>query len=132
MARVTFRFYAELGDYLPPARRQGDFTQVSTGREESVKDRIEALGVPHTKVDLVLVNGRSVDFSHVLEDGDRISVFPVFESLHITPLLRLRARPLRETRFVLDTHLGSLATSLRLPMPIGPRPSRSRPHGPGG
>ncbi len=111
MARVTIRFYAELGDFLPPARQQLDFGHV-TRRDESVKDMIEALGVPHTEVDLILVNGRSVDFSHRVEEGDHVSVFPVFESLDITPLLQVRTRPLRETRFVLDTHLGRLATYL--------------------
>ena len=75
---------------------------------------IEALGVPHTQVDLILVDGWSVDFSYRVAPGDRISVFPVFESVDITPLLEVRPRPLRQTRFVLDTHLGRLATYLRL------------------
>jgi hypothetical protein len=59
-------------------------------------------GVPHTEVDLILVNGRSVGFDHRLEDGDRVSVYPVFEALDVTPVVRLRPRPLREPRFVLD------------------------------
>ncbi|MFQ5946694.1 MAG: Mut7-C RNAse domain-containing protein, partial [Anaerolineae bacterium] len=41
-------------------------------------------------------------------------VYPVFESVDITPVLRLRPEPLREPRFVLDTHLGRLAAYLRL------------------
>jgi hypothetical protein len=41
-------------------------------------------------------------------------VYPVFESLDITPILRVRPEPLRRTRFVLDTHLGKLAAYLRL------------------
>jgi uncharacterized protein with PIN domain len=113
MALVTIRFYAELNDFLEPNRRQLAFEQTSTGRQ-SIKDMIEALGVPHTEVDLILVNGRSVDFSYLVEERDRISVFPVFESVDIKPLVRVRPRPLRVTRFVLDTHLGRLATYLRL------------------
>ena len=40
----------------------------------SVKDLIEALGVPHAEVDLVLANGESMDFSCHVKDGNRISV----------------------------------------------------------
>lgn len=80
----------------------------------SVKDIIEACGVPHTEVDLIVVNGRSVDFSHRVDDGDAISVYPVFESFDITPIVRLRPEPLRVTRFVADNHLGRLARYLRL------------------
>jgi len=70
--------------------------------------------VPHTEVDLILVNGESVDFSHPLRDGDRVSVYPVFESIDISPVLRVRPKPLREIRFLADTHLGRLAAYLRL------------------
>jgi uncharacterized protein with PIN domain len=113
MKRAYFRFYAELNDFLPPFRRMVPFAH-SFGSSGSVKDMIEALGVPHTEVDLILVNGDSVDFSYAVQDGDYISVYPVFESIDITPLLRLRPEPLRETRFVLDTHLGRLAGFLRM------------------
>lgn len=113
MMRVTFRFYAELNDFLPPERRQVAFDYALAG-PGSVKDAIEALGVPHTELDLILVNGESVDFGHRLADGDRIAAYPVFETLDITPLLRVRPEPLRHPRFVLDTHLGRLASYLRL------------------
>ena len=89
---MTIRFYAGLNDFLEPERRQMAFEQVLTGRE-SVKDIIENLKVPHTEVDLILANGRSVDFSYLVQEGDRISVFPMFESIDIAPLLRLRPPP---------------------------------------
>ena len=111
--QAYFRFYAELNDFLPPEKRQRTFTH-SFELSPSVKDMIEALGVPHTEVDLILVNGQSVDFSYLVRDDDRISVYPVFEALDITPLVRLRPQPLRETRFVLDVHLGRLTTYLRM------------------
>ena len=110
---ITLRFYAELNDFLEPGRRQRSFEQVSEERA-TVGGVIESLGVPSAAVDLVLANGRSVDLSHRVEDGDRISVFPVFKSLDITPVLAVRPRPLRQTRFVLDVHLGRLAKYLRL------------------
>ncbi|MBV9385783.1 MAG: Mut7-C ubiquitin/RNAse domain-containing protein [Chroococcidiopsidaceae cyanobacterium CP_BM_ER_R8_30] len=113
MATSDFRFYAELNDFLPPSRRQVRFTYVFEGRG-SIKDMIESLGVPHTEVDLILVNGESVDFSYLVQDGDRIDVYPVSESSHITPLVNVRPKPLLVPRFVLDIHLGKLATCLRM------------------
>jgi len=112
-ASAVFRFYEELNDFLPAARRRRDFS-VPCARAATTKHMIEALGVPHTEVELVLVNGESVGFDRVLRDGDRVAVYPKFESLDITPLLRVRAQPLRTTRFLADAHLGGLARLLRL------------------
>jgi uncharacterized protein with PIN domain len=113
MRHATFRFYAELNDFLPPGHRQKDVVR-SFLDTPTVKDQIEACGVPHTEVEVVLVNGASVGFDRRLEDGDRVAVYPVFEALDVTPLVRLRPCPLREPRFVLDVHLGKLARRLRL------------------
>ena len=79
-----------------------------------MKDAIESLGVPHTEIDLILVNGVSVRFDRRLRGGERVAVYPEFERFDITPLHRLRPRPLRRTRFVADVHLGTLARYLRL------------------
>lgn len=113
MKQAYFRFYAELNDFLPADKR---FTPLvhTFNFAASVKDRIESIGVPHTEVDLILANGESVGFEYLVQDGDRISVYPVFESFDIAVETRVRPEPLRETRFVLDTHLGQLARYLRL------------------
>jgi len=113
MARVQLRFYEELNDFLAPALRKVTFSH-EFDRRASVKDMIESFGVPHTEVDIILVNGQSVDFSCIVQDGDRISVYPVFESLDVSPLVRLRPAPLRSPAFVLDSNLGRLARYLRL------------------
>ncbi|OQX64412.1 MAG: hypothetical protein B5M55_06140 [Desulfococcus sp. 4484_242] len=112
MPTATFRFYEELNDFLPAGRRKRDFEIAFKGRE-SVKDMIEALGVPHTEVDLILINGISVDFAYILQDGDRISVYPVFESLDIRAATHLRDLPLRETRFIADTNIGNIVKYMR-------------------
>jgi uncharacterized protein with PIN domain len=49
-----------------------------------------------------------------LHDGDRVAIYPVFEAFDIAGVTRVRPRPLRVTRFVLDIHLGKLARLLRL------------------
>lgn len=108
-----FRFYEELNDFLSPARRRRAFRYRFNGTP-AVKDTIEALGVPHTEIDLILVDGDPVRFSHRLRGGERVAVYPVFERLDITPIARLRPAPLRIPRFVADVHLGTLARYLRL------------------
>ena len=113
MKRVEVRFYAELNDFLPLWRRKRP-TTCDFDVSGSVKDMIEALGVPHTEVDLILANNESVDFSYRIQDGDKISVYPVFESIDISSLVRLRPVPLREVRFIADVHLGRLAAYLRM------------------
>lgn len=110
---ATFRFYAELNDFLAPERRHRSFEHAFDGTP-AVKDRIESLGVPHTEVDLVLVDGESVDFAHRLRGGEQVSVYPVFEAFDVGDLTRLRPAPLREPRFILDVHLGRLAGDLRV------------------
>jgi uncharacterized protein with PIN domain/sulfur carrier protein ThiS len=113
MPLAYFRFYAELNDLLATERRAVTFAYPCNG-QSTVKDTIESIGVPHTEVDLILVNGEPVDFSYRVQDGDRVSVYPVFESIDIASVARLRPEPLRETRFVLDTHLGTLARYLHM------------------
>jgi len=113
MQQAQFRFYAELNDFLPRSRRQAEVAYPFRG-SPAVKDAVEALGVPHTEVEVILVNGVSVPFDHPLRDGDRVSVFPVFETLDVTPWVRLRPQALPQVRFALDVHLGRLARRLRL------------------
>lgn len=112
MAYVALRFYAELNDFLRDEQKRSRF-EIALNRRTSVKDLIESLGVPHTEVEIILANGRSVDFSYIVMDEDELSVYPMFESIDVTPLLKLRDSPLRKTRFVLDCHLGRLARYLR-------------------
>lgn len=113
MKKLSIRFYEELNDFLTPERVKKRFSFDFFG-SPSVKDIIESLGVPHTEVDLILVGGRSVDFSYNAENGDDIAVYPVFESFDIKDVQRLRPFPLRNPKFVLDVHLGKLARLMRL------------------
>ncbi|MCK4843257.1 MAG: Mut7-C ubiquitin/RNAse domain-containing protein [Methylococcales bacterium] len=113
MAQVRLRFYGELNDFIAPALRKVE-TVHAFYRKASIKDMIESFGVPHTEVELILVNSISVNFSYTVKDGDRISVYPTFKSLDVTPLLRLRPKPLPLPKFVIDTNLGRLMRYLRL------------------
>lgn len=110
---IRFRFYEELNDFLPSSKRKKAFNYRFFG-SPNVKDIIEAMGVPHTEVDLIIANGESVSFDYKPEDADFISVYPVFESIDISKLTHLRPTPLRNIKFILDVHLGKLARYLRM------------------
>ena len=113
MGRASFRFYAELNDHLP-REQQYKTLEKSFFTPAAVKDLIESFGVPHTEVDLITANGRPVGFSYLVQSGDRIAVYPTFESFDVAGEQRLRPEPLRNPRFILDVHLGKLAGYLRM------------------
>ena len=108
---VTLRLYGDLGTLAADADADG-LAHVPVGHRRSVKDAIEATGVPHTEVDLVVVGGRVVDFDAQVGPGDRVAVYPPLATLEVAS--PVRPDPLPEPRFVLDVHLGRLAGQLRL------------------
>lgn len=112
MMKITCRFYEALNDFLPTHLQKRAFIGTFKGRV-SVKDKIEALGVPHTEVDLILVNGNSVDFSYILQDGDQISIYPVFETLDIEGVTRLRPMPLGNPKFIADVNIHDIVKTMR-------------------
>jgi len=111
--QISIRFYEELNDFLPRNKRKKDF-KVQLKKTRSIKDLIESIGIPHTEIDLIVINGESIDFNYQVQPDDRISVYPVFESVDISPLNHCQPQPLRNTRFLLDVHLGRLAAYLRM------------------
>lgn len=113
MPQAVFRFYGSLNDFLAPARQQLAFSHTVKDRA-SVKDAIESLGVPHPEVDLILANQHSVGFTYLLQDGDVITVYPYSEARQLDVVSHVRPASLENHRFVLDVHLGKLASYLRL------------------
>ena len=113
MVCATFRFYGELNDFLPRERR-GQAITTPCARMATTKHMIEALGVPHTEVELVLVNGESASLDLLIEDGDRVAVYPQFTRFDLGGLARVQMLPAGRLRFVADAHLGGLARLLRM------------------
>jgi hypothetical protein len=97
MHKAIFRYYEELNDFLPHEMQKVDCT-FSFAKQIPVKRVIESMGIPSDEVDLILVNGLSMDFSYLVSDGDRISVYPIFETFDITGVTKVRDKPLRVTR----------------------------------
>lgn len=111
--QINIRFYEELNDFLPPHLQKTEFSY-EPKKSRSIKDLIESIGVPHTEIDLIIVDGKSVNLDYQVQGGEHISVYPVFESIDISPLSHCQPEPLRDTRFILDVHLGRLAAYLRM------------------
>lgn len=120
---INLYFHDELNDFLPVHLRFLEFKH-ELKNNRSAKDLIESLGVPHTEVDLIIVNGTSVDFEYGVQGGDRIEVYPPLNQAQLEQLA-LKASPeptlqhcqpeaLPNPRFVADVHLGRLAAYLRL------------------
>jgi len=110
---ILLRFYEELNDFLSLEKRKIWF-ECHFSDNPTIKDIIESMGVPPSEVDLILVNGQSVNFSYAPKNDDKVSIYPVFESFDISTVSRLRAQPLRDPKFILDAPLGKLTKYLRL------------------
>jgi uncharacterized protein len=106
---VGVSFHGDLGFFVKNKDRLQPARKVLT-HKTSVKDVIESFGVPHPEVDLIVVNGRPVDFSFHLEADAALDVYPVPANLFST--FRLQASEGRA--FVADGHLGKLTRDLRL------------------
>jgi uncharacterized protein with PIN domain len=113
VAQAFLRFYGELSLFLSVERRQVTFAHEFRERV-AVKDVVESYGVPHTEVDLLLVSGVSQPFSHILEDGARVSCYPRFHALDVGAVSLVRPPGPTRPTFLLDSHLGSLAAYLRM------------------
>ena len=107
-----FRFYEELNDFLIEEQFKTSFPYEFIGRP-SIKDTIEAIGVPHTEIDLILVDGESVSFDYQMYGGETISAYPVF-SLYISSMTTI-CTSIRSTRILrmsllLDGNLNSYSS----------------------
>jgi uncharacterized protein with PIN domain len=107
------RCYGELNDFLPPARRCRSFP-VCCLAARSVKDVLEAAGVPHTEIRFVLVNGEPTPLAHVLRAACRLAAYPACYRTDLVPACAPPWPRPGDCRFVADVHLGKLARLLRL------------------
>jgi uncharacterized protein with PIN domain len=110
MKRATFKFHQELIGFLHPSKRE-EVVEITFRGRQSVKHLIESMRIPHTEIGEIKVNGEKVDFSYLVRDGDSVVVSPVVNSFIDIPKEAFsNGRP----RFLLDNHLGKLATYLRM------------------
>jgi len=110
---ASFQFFGQLTELLVRPHEAGGVIY-RFNEHPAVKDAIEALGIPHTEVDVIAVNGQSVAFSYQLQPNDRIDVYPFGWPVRYDPEIRLIPPVFDAPRFILDVHLGKLARRLRL------------------
>jgi len=101
MSVAYFEFLDGL-DYFLRREQKKQAVAVRFQGRQTLKHLIESLGVPHTEVGMILVNGQQAELGHIAEDGARVSVHAAPRGLTIPP------------RFLLDNHLGRLAAYLRM------------------
>jgi hypothetical protein len=113
MAEVTFRFHGELSGFLSPRWLDAEFAYVYNG-PQSVKHLIEAAGVPHPEVALILVDGQPVGFDHQPLDRSHLDIYPERHGVAGNDAPQLRPPLPQPIAFLTDNHLGRLTRWLRL------------------
>ena len=105
MATARFRIDPGLGAFLSPARRGAPF-DYACARAATLKNALEALGIPHTEIARVCVNGAEATLDRIVRDGDQVEVrgWAAEDAVQWAPRLE----------FVADAHLGALARFLRM------------------
>ena len=111
--QAGFLFHDSLNDFLHPRVRNAWFTYSFSGFP-AVKDAIEAIGVPHPEVDVILVNGAPVPFGQPLKTDDQVEVYPANPLRSWPEIYSLQAGLPVSDSFILDVHLGKLAKILRM------------------
>jgi len=112
MIHLTSRCYGRLNELLPPCQRHCE-QQWRLRHQVTVKTLLSQLRLPHPEIDLVLCNGACVNLQHRVRDCDHYHIYPDAQAMDLPDLIRLRARPHRVPRFVLDVHLAGLARKMR-------------------
>ncbi|MFN2340779.1 MAG: Mut7-C RNAse domain-containing protein [Halanaerobium sp.] len=117
--KIKFRFYGYLNDFIKLAKTNNLEIDVGPyyihyykGRQ-TVKDRIESLGIPHPEIAMILKNGEAVNFSYLVQPDDFFSVYPYLYNFKLPAAKLLLPEFPAKPRFILDVHLGRLARYLR-------------------
>ncbi|MCU0942625.1 MAG: MoaD/ThiS family protein [Hydrogenophaga sp.] len=78
--KITFKLFATLTDYLPPAARRSNQMELDIEPATTIQQIIEPFGMPPKLVHLVLVNGKYIEpdlrLSTTLREGDVLAIWP--------------------------------------------------------
>jgi len=114
MNTAHFTFYGTLNFFLTRRHKYTTFSHKFDWKA-SIKDMIESLGPPHPEVELLIVNGESVSWDYIVQPDDVVKVYPDYQTVGVTAnKIRLFPPYPGRPRFILDTHLGRLASYLRM------------------
>lgn len=110
--KYFIRFYGNLKELLPEEKRKR--YEISFVASPGIKDVVESEGIPHTEVELIIVNGNPVEWTYQVKDGDYIAVYPFFKTIPVKMESKITEKKYPDGVFILDVHLGKLAKYLRL------------------
>ncbi len=113
MDTAIFHFHGDINFFLPKKQRHHPFEHPFSWKA-SIKDMVESLGPPHSEIALLLVDGVSVGFDHIVLPHAKIDIYDEQSAVEVDNRVWLRPPLLEKPRFVLDTHLGRLAGYLRM------------------
>ena len=118
MPAFTYRLVLSFhGDTLDLLRRTPDpdgNIVYPLSRRASIKDIIESLGLPHTEVSKIVLNGQEQTFEKIAGDGDHFEIHPLTSAMLPTMATTLRPIPLATCLFLVDINVGRLARLLRM------------------
>ncbi len=112
MDPAQLHLHGDLVDLVRRRARDG-VVDVPVPSPRSVKDAIESVGVPHTEIGAIAVDGADAGWDRLLHGAEVVRALPVD---HVAARdSRVTPPPLpRPLRFVADVHLGTLARRLRV------------------
>lgn len=111
---VTIQFHGWLEQLLTRVRRKSRLLFPSLQRRTSIKDLIESVGVPHTEIGSLAVNGEKVLFHHIICEKSHVDVFPHCPPVNVLVPSALNPIPLPAIRFLVDANVSKLASKLRM------------------
>ena len=107
-------FIAGNNKELLPAAATGETLHYYLNRRASIKDIIEAVGVPHTEVCRLEDRGVEISFQYIPSGGEQIRVVPFDRYNNWRTHSALRPLPFDELRFIVDMTALKLARDLRM------------------
>ncbi len=105
------------GDTVDLLRRapEGNKTIVyPSSRRASIKDILEGLGVLHTEIGTIVLDGQEQTFDKIARNGEHFFIYPLTPDIPPTIATTLRSEPLLNCIFLVDINVGRLARLLRM------------------
>jgi|AntRauTorcE11897_2_1112592.scaffolds.fasta_scaffold14587_2 hypothetical protein len=111
--KVILRIFGDLNNFLKDNNRL--YREITFKDRQTIKDILEGLKIPHTEVYLLLKDSKTIKLDYLVQDGDIISVYPVYMNLDIEDSIStIRKKYNLYPKFIADAHLGKLVSYLRI------------------
>jgi len=111
--QAFFYFFGSLNDFLPEEKKGQKFVYHFKGIA-SVKNLIEAIGVPHSEIRKITNNNRKKFFNYTVKDNDLIRIYPYNYGINKFILSLSSVFINCKIKFIIDVHLGKLGKYLKI------------------